>query len=124
MRICYVWVLITALLCWTGMAHAATPVTTRVSIDSSGTPANGASSSQSISADGRYVAFQSIASNLVPGDTNSTYDIFVHDRQTGQTTRVSIDSNGNQANGQSLTPSISADGRYVAFNFGSNKFGS
>ena len=55
----------------------------------------------SISADGRYVAFVSVATNLVPGDTNATSDIFVHDRQTGQTTRVSVDSAGSQGNGDS-----------------------
>ena len=69
----------------------------------------------SISADGRYVAFESDASNLVSGDTNYHPDIFVHDRQTGQTTRVSVASDGTQANGHSFDPSISADGRYVAF---------
>ena len=68
-----------------------------------------------ISADGRCVAFFSGASNLVPGDTNGTSDILAHDRQTGQTARVSVDSAGKQGNGWSLYPSISADGRYVAF---------
>jgi len=88
--------------------------TTRVSVDSAGYQGNFGSGNPSISADGRYVAFHSIASNLVPGDTN-TYDVFVHDRQTGQTTRVSVDSAGYQGNFGSGNPSISADGRYVAF---------
>jgi len=88
--------------------------TVRVSIDSSGAQANGESLRPSISADGRYVAFESAASNLVPGDT-AGQDIFVHDRQLGTTERVSVDSSGNQANGESQTPSISGDGRYVAF---------
>ncbi len=96
-----------------------TGVTTRVSVDSSGNQATGHSGSPSISADGRYVAFMSLASDLVPGDTNGDWDIFVHDRQTGATTRVSVDSSGNQATGTeargSKQPSISADGRYVAF---------
>jgi Tol biopolymer transport system component len=93
--------------------------TTRVSVSSDGTQANGgpgwSGNPSSISADGRYVAFHSYADNLVSGDTNSATDIFVHDRQTGVTTRVSIASDGTQANGFSASPSISADGRYVAF---------
>jgi Tol biopolymer transport system component len=89
--------------------------TTRVSVDSSGVEGNGVSLNASISADGRYVAFDSAASNLVSGDTNGKTDVFVHDHQTGETTRVSVDSSGVQGNGGSYTPSISADGRYVAF---------
>ena len=89
--------------------------TTRVSVDSEGNEGNGSSGDASISADGRYVAFQSWASNLVSEDTNGTPDIFVHDRKTGETTRVSVDSEGNETNDSSLRPSISADGRYVAF---------
>ena len=60
---------------------------TRVSVDSSGTQANDWSRRTTISGDGRYVAFESDASNLVSGDTNGAGDIFVHDRQTGATTR-------------------------------------
>jgi len=92
-----------------------TGVTERVSLDSAGNEANSGSLFPVISADGRYVAFDSIATNLVPSDTNGTDDIFVHDRQTGTTERVSVDSAGNQANGYSEYPAISADGRYVAF---------
>jgi Tol biopolymer transport system component len=94
----------------------ATGQTTLVSVASDGTQGNDSSSSHvSISANGRYVAFQSFASNLVSGDTNNTLDVFVHDRQTGQTTRVSVASNGTQGNGLSAHPSLSANGRYVAF---------
>jgi outer membrane protein assembly factor BamB/pimeloyl-ACP methyl ester carboxylesterase len=89
--------------------------TTRVSVASDGSEGNSSSSSPSISADGRYVAFSSAASNLVPGDTNYVTDIFVHDRTTGQTTRVSVTSGGRQANYESSNPFISADGRYVTF---------
>jgi Tol biopolymer transport system component len=91
--------------------------TTRVSVASNGiqTDSFRDSDSPAISADGRFVAFASSATNLVAGDTNSTDDIFVHDRQTGQTTRISVASNGTQANGNNATPSISADGRYVVF---------
>jgi autotransporter-associated beta strand protein len=90
---------------------------TRVSTDSAGAQANsGSSGAPSISSDGRYVAFRSDASNLVAGDTNGQSDIFVKDRTTGITTRVSTDSAGAQATGPgSDGPSISSDGRYVAF---------
>lgn len=87
--------------------------TIRVSVASDGTEGNSFSSDPAISADGRYVTFESLSSNLVPGDTNGSWDVFVHDRQTGQTTRVSVASDGAQGNG--YYPSISADGRFVAF---------
>jgi Tol biopolymer transport system component len=70
----------------------------------------------SISADGRYVAFQSFAANLVADDTNGLVDVFVFDRQDGSVTRVSVATDGTEANGASSFPSISADGRFVAFN--------
>jgi Tol biopolymer transport system component len=90
--------------------------TDRVSVDSSGAQGNGRSGVvPAISADGRYVAFESFASNLVAGDSNGIWDVFVHDRQTGATERVSIHSNGAQGTGESVYPSISADGRYVSF---------
>lgn len=90
--------------------------TTRVSVSSTGVQGNAKSlGPPSISADGRYVTFQSFASNLVPNDTNGDPDIFVHDRQTGQTTRVSVNPDGTQINNWSATPAISANGRYVAF---------
>jgi len=92
-----------------------TGATTRVSVASNGAEANHESRQPSISTDGRYVAFRSYASNLVPGDTNGTADIFVHDRVTGATTRVSVANDGNQANDASTWPSVSADGRFVAF---------
>ncbi|MFO0983431.1 MAG: hypothetical protein U1E76_17145 [Planctomycetota bacterium] len=68
-----------------------------------------------ISADGRLVAFYSYSDNLVAGDTNGALDAFVHDRVTGETVRVSVDSNGSQGNGDSGMAAISGDGRYVAF---------
>ncbi len=88
-----------------------------VSLTADGTTGNAYSSLASISADGRYVAFMSSASNLVPGDTNATTDIFVYDRQTHSIERVSVATNGTQANGQSVQPTISADGRFVKFIF-------
>lgn len=93
--------------------------TTRVSVASDGTEANGDSFGPSISADGRFVAFVSNASNLIPNDTNTKEDVFVHDRQTGQTTRVSVASDGSQAmRGDSSGAILSADGRWVAFSSG------
>ena len=77
----------------------------RVSLRSNGNQSNGFSADPSISANGRFVAFQSGAANLVAGDTNDVVDVFVHDRSTGKTRRVSVRSNGNQANAkQQQTP--------------------
>jgi Tol biopolymer transport system component len=88
----------------------------RVSVDGTGGQADGGSNACSINADGRYIAFHSRASNLVGGDTNSSADIFVYDRQLDGIERVSVDGSGIQGDGHSENPSISADGRYVAFN--------
>jgi hypothetical protein len=89
--------------------------TARVSIATAGTQANDESFSPAISSSGRFVAFRSDATNLVENDTNNNSDIFVHDRTLGVTQRVSVDSDGDQANGDSVLPAISADGRFVAF---------
>jgi Tol biopolymer transport system component len=119
--------------------------TSRVSVASDGTQANDDSVGAAISADGRFVAFLSRASNLVASDTNSLADVFVHDRQTGMTERASVSSAGVQAQAGGLHAGIpvgswpmssplvsdtllyvtygfgnydvdiSADGRYVAF---------
>ncbi|MBX3025271.1 PD40 domain-containing protein [bacterium] len=78
-------------------------------------PANGVSGFPRLSADGRYVVFQSAARNLVADDTNNVTDIFLYDRAEGIMRRVSVGSDGAQANGASITPAISDDGRYVAF---------
>ena len=93
----------------------ATGQTTRVSVDSAGNEGNDTSSFGSITSDGRWVTFGSFATNLVVGDTNGWHDVFVHDRQTGQTTRASVDSAGNQGNERSGNPSIAPNGRYVGF---------
>ena len=85
---------------------------TVVSVNPDGTPSQGAS--PSVSANGRYVAFES-NSPLVTGDTSGEQDVFVRDLLTGVTTRVSVDSAGVQANGRSGSPSISGNGRLVAF---------
>ncbi|MBA2353203.1 MAG: hypothetical protein H0V80_00895 [Acidobacteria bacterium] len=91
--------------------------TTRVSVGSGGTQGAGESIAGVVSGDGRYVAFHSSASNLVPGDTNGLGDVFVHDAQSGETTRVNVSSTGAQARDFTgfLPLSISAGGRYVGF---------
>src|SRR3712207_3259123 len=73
-----------------GTSAAAAGNTTLISLDSSGNQATGGSGSPSISDDGRYVAFTSSATNLVANDTNDRTDVFVRDRQTGTTERVSV----------------------------------
>lgn len=92
-----------------------TGTTVRVSVASDGTQGEGLSEDPALSADGRYVAFRSLAKNLVAGDSNHKGDIFVHDRATGTTSLVSVAGDGTQGNGHALDPSISADGTVVAF---------
>lgn len=102
-----------------------TGTTRLVSMSSSGDQANDASVAPSISADGRYIAFHSLASNLVGSDTNGVNDVFVHDVVTRLTSRVSVLSSGAEARDDtpfaaygttgSSHPSISSNGRYVAF---------
>jgi Tol biopolymer transport system component len=89
--------------------------TTLISVTSDGKPANGDSFAPAISADGRLVAFVSHATNLVGGDTNGASDVFVRDRENGRTMRVSVGSDGAQIDSDAFGPSISGDGRYVAF---------
>jgi hypothetical protein len=84
------------------------------SIDSAG--GNESSYAAVISRDGRYIAFDSDASNLIAGDTNSASDVFIYDRETDQLALVSVDSAGTQANAFSAYPAISADGHYITFN--------
>ncbi|MGH8571056.1 MAG: PKD domain-containing protein, partial [Gammaproteobacteria bacterium] len=98
-----------------GFAIRDLPATTRVSVSSDGTEVNGMSHRATVSANGRYVAFDSSASDLVIGDTNNTRDVFVHDRWAGDTTRISVASDGEQGNMASEDPSISADGHCVSF---------
>jgi Tol biopolymer transport system component len=89
--------------------------TTIVSVDSAGVQGNGDSETGTLSPDGRYAAFRSRASNLVPGDTNGEWDVFVHDLQSGVTERVNLGPGGAQAHGDSYVTSLSFDGRYVLF---------
>ncbi len=89
--------------------------TKMISAETSGTAGNSSSYFPKISADGRYVVYESNASNLVDGDTNAKKDIFVYDHTAQETRRVSIDSTGIEANGDSSFPVITPDGRYIAF---------
>jgi len=89
--------------------------TERASVDSAGAQSDLESSSPAISADGRFVAFASQATNLVAGDTNAAIDVFVRDRLTGTTERVSVSVAGAEAAAQSNGPSISSDGRVIGF---------
>jgi Tol biopolymer transport system component len=94
---------------WTG--------TTRLeSLTSTGALANGTSGELTISADGRYVGFESAASNLVPADSNETGNVFLRDRRTGTTERISVSTARQQGNGASNGITISADGRRLTFN--------
>ena len=102
----------------TGAPSRCTPATTSVSVAGDGTFAD----DPSISADGRYIAFASGATNLVPGDTNGALDIFVRDTCIGvlsgcapSTARISVALDGTQGNKDSFRPVISADGRFVVF---------
>ena len=95
--------------------HYSTEMAELISVATDGGQANDDSVLSSVSADGRFVAFQSLASNLVQGDTNGMADVFVRDRQLQRTWRVSVNSSGAQSNGHSGAPVISADGRFVAF---------
>ena len=92
--------------------------TERVSLRSNGAQGNSWSGYAAVSGNGRFVAFTAEASNLVQGDTNGVQDVFVHDRRTDTTTRISVNSRGRQGNDDSAYPSISATGRYVVFSSG------
>lgn len=89
--------------------------TVRVSVATGGVEANNGSFAPALSADGRYVVFSSLASNLVAGDGNGVVDVFRHDRSTGETLRVSAAPDGGDGNGGSSDAVMSADGRFVAF---------
>jgi Tol biopolymer transport system component len=89
--------------------------TTRISVASDGSEATAPSQDVALSADGKVVAFVSAAANLVPYDTNGQKDVFVRDRQSGTTTRVSMATGGTEATAASGQPALSADGRWVAF---------
>lgn len=92
-----------------------TGATVRVSVASTGRQGDGDSRDVSLSPDGRFAAFESLAGNLVDGDTNGVLDVFVHDLQTGVTVRASVSGTGAEGNGESGDASLSESGHYVAF---------
>ncbi len=102
-------------ICLVATGSRAASVTERLDVTYSGVAPNGSSWWPVMSADGRFVAFHSWASNLVPSDRNGAYDIFVRDRFLGTTTLVSVSSIGTQADADSIYPAISADGKSIAF---------
>lgn len=94
-------------------------VTEHVSATSDGALGVGTSTAARLSADGRWVAFHSFA-QLLPADTNAFADVYAYDRQTGTLVGVSVDPGGAYGNAGSYGPDISADGRYVAWESGSD----
>src|SRR5262245_23179902 len=102
---------------WTFRAVDADAIvrTARVNISTSGAQANGATSAAVLSANGRYVAFLSNATDLARGDHNRIRDVFVRDLRTRTTTRESVSTTGAGSDGPSEKPSISADGELLAF---------
>ncbi|MET9647299.1 hypothetical protein ACFZB6_25590 [Streptomyces syringium] len=89
--------------------------TVQVSLGLDGAQPDDWSEPLGLSTDGRHGLFSSLASNLVPGDTNRLYDVFVRDLRTRRTERVSVTDDGSQLNGSTSQAAISGDGRYVAF---------
>jgi len=92
-----------------------TQTTSRLSLASDNSQANGASTAPDISGDGQQVVFRSQASNLVANDTNSDYDIFWKNRQTGAVERISVSNSGQQSNSIIYGPAISRDGHFALF---------
>jgi Tol biopolymer transport system component len=103
------------LVCVAVLAAGGCSWVTRASVDTAGGDPNSSTIDPSISRDGRYVAFTSGASDLVPGDGNDLGDVYVRDLQTGTTVRASVDATGGDSDNENWSPSLSADGRYVAF---------
>src|SRR5438045_1072138 len=99
------------LLCTSAVAQNNAPV----SVSSTGQLANNNSYYSLISADGRYVVFQSEAGNLTANDFNGQYDIYRRDLQAGVTELVSVGTGGTAANGLGLSPALSGDGRWVVW---------
>ncbi|HEX9342161.1 MAG TPA: hypothetical protein VF995_00915, partial [Actinomycetota bacterium] len=98
---------------WRDLVHH---VTRQVDVDATGSQPDGPATLPAVSADGRYVVFQSAATNLVPGGTRAGADVYRRDMVAGATMLVSVSATGGEANGFSTRPSVSGDGRYVAFN--------
>ncbi len=98
-----------------GLSSCAWMARSSVSSNPAAVQGDGASGRPSVSQGGRFVAFESVATNFAPGDTNGVQDVFVRDHVTGTTERVSVASDGTPGNGPSGAPAISDDGRFVAF---------
>jgi hypothetical protein len=96
---------------------------TLASVTTAGTQGDDDSSEPSISADGRYVVFRSAASNLVAGDQNRADDVFIRDRSSNVTARVSVLGSGVESDGVSRRPAVSADGHFIAFESAATTFG-
>jgi hypothetical protein len=96
-------------------AAVAAPTTVRVSVASDGAEPDGPSYPEAITPDGRFIVYLSYATNLVADDTNNLRDIFIHDQVTGSVERVNVASDGKQANGESYSGRVNADGRFVVF---------
>jgi WD40 repeat protein len=94
--------------------------TTRVSVDSSGNEGNSFSWFGGMATDASAVCFYSAATNLISNDFNSKNDVYLHDLNTGITSRVSADPSGNDANGPSILPRMSSDGRFIVYRSGAN----
>ncbi len=113
------WRFFVPVLCWAislaPAGHAAAGVIGRISVAADGGQANAGSTATAMSADGLRIVFVSQADNLVAGDTNNAADVFLRDRVTGTTTRVSVAADGGQADGSSTLATISANGRFVLF---------
>jgi len=92
-----------------------TSTITRVSVDAAGVEADSGASTPSISGDGQFVAYMSGSTNLVPNDTNDEIDIFLHNRSSGSVQRVSVATNGDEANWSSYSPSVTNNGTFVVF---------
>src|SRR5690348_14654367 len=115
-RIASVWVLGVTVLGLGALSAQARPTTLRTSVSSSEAQGNGLSGGPvSVSASGRYVAFRSAATNLVPGDTNGVTDVFVRDTTLGTTVRADVSTSGVQANAAATNSIMSGNGRYVFF---------
>ena len=99
-----------------------TGVTTRISVNEYGGDGDGISQMAAISTNGRHVAFASGSSNLVSGDSNNHWDVFVRDLDANRTVRISVATDGSQGDADSYAPSLSADGRYVTFISSSTTF--
>lgn len=89
-----------------------------VSVGSEGQQANHVNGGAVISANGRYVAFSSMAGNLVPNDHNQMYDVYMRDRRSNRTQLISINVNGQAGGGASISPAVTAAGTYIVFDSG------